>query len=150
MAKQFLNPASLGDIDGPFSHGVRAGNTIWVSAQSGTDAQGRVVGGSDALAQCRALFERIREVLAAGGAARGRSGGQRQRAERAFERAHRVRLQPVALADGLALLSKAQHAGDRLGRRAGDERVRRVQAGSLHVYLGYLLATLVALLLWGR
>ena len=69
MAKQFLNPASLGDIDGPFSHGVRAGNTIWVSAQSGTDAQGRVVGGSDALAQCRALFERIREILAAGGAA---------------------------------------------------------------------------------
>mgnify|MGYP003339428368 CR=1 FL=1 len=41
MAKQFLNPASLGEIDGPFSHGVRAGNTIWVSAQSGTDAQGR-------------------------------------------------------------------------------------------------------------
>ncbi len=31
-----------------------------------------------------------------------------------------------------------------------SERVRALQAGSLHVYLGYLLATLVALLLWGR
>ena len=31
-----------------------------------------------------------------------------------------------------------------------SERARTVQAGSLHVYLGYLLATLVALLLWGR
>ncbi len=31
-----------------------------------------------------------------------------------------------------------------------SEQARRVQAGSLHVYLGYLLATLVALLLWGR
>ena len=31
-----------------------------------------------------------------------------------------------------------------------SERLRSLQAGSLHVYLGYLLATLVALLLWGR
>ena len=31
-----------------------------------------------------------------------------------------------------------------------SERVRRVQAGSLALYLTYLLATLVALLLWGR
>ncbi len=31
-----------------------------------------------------------------------------------------------------------------------SERVRALQAGSLHLYLAYLLATLVALLLWGR
>ena len=31
-----------------------------------------------------------------------------------------------------------------------SERMRRVQAGSLALYLTYLLATLVALLLWGR
>lgn len=31
-----------------------------------------------------------------------------------------------------------------------SEQVRRVQTGSLHIYLGYLLATLVALLLWAR
>jgi NADH:ubiquinone oxidoreductase subunit 5 (subunit L)/multisubunit Na+/H+ antiporter MnhA subunit len=31
-----------------------------------------------------------------------------------------------------------------------SERARQLQAGSLHLYLGYLLATLVALLLWAR
>jgi hypothetical protein len=29
-------------------------------------------------------------------------------------------------------------------------RARQLQAGSLHLYLGYLLVTLVALLLWAR
>jgi hydrogenase-4 component B len=31
-----------------------------------------------------------------------------------------------------------------------SERARRLQAGSLHLYLAYLLATLVALLVWAR
>jgi hydrogenase-4 component B len=31
-----------------------------------------------------------------------------------------------------------------------SEQLRRLQAGSLHLYLAYLLATLVALLLWSR
>jgi len=68
MAKQFLNPSALGKVDAPFSDGVRAGNTLWVSAQTAHDAQGRIVGGNDAEAQCRAIFARIAEVLAAGGA----------------------------------------------------------------------------------
>jgi enamine deaminase RidA (YjgF/YER057c/UK114 family) len=68
MAKQFLNPPALGTVDGPFSQGVRAGNTLWISAQAGHDAQGRIVGADDAEAQCRAIFRRIGEVLAAGGA----------------------------------------------------------------------------------
>jgi enamine deaminase RidA (YjgF/YER057c/UK114 family) len=58
----------LGALDGPYSQGVRSGNTIWVSAQAGHDAQGRLVGADDAEAQCRAIFARIGEVLAAGGA----------------------------------------------------------------------------------
>jgi enamine deaminase RidA (YjgF/YER057c/UK114 family) len=68
MAKQFLNPPALGAIDSAFSQGVRAGNTLWVSAQTGHDAHGRIVGANDAEAQCREIFERIRAVLAAGGA----------------------------------------------------------------------------------
>ena len=68
MAKQLLNPPALGKVDRPYSHGVRAGNTLWVSAQAGQDAHGRIVGGDDAEAQCRAIFRRIAEVLAAGGA----------------------------------------------------------------------------------
>ena len=69
MAKQFLNPAPLGAAGAPFSQGVRSGNTVWVSAQAGHDAQGSVVGANDPVAQCRAIFERVGAVLAAGGAA---------------------------------------------------------------------------------
>ena len=69
MPKQFLNPPGLAAVVGPFSQGVRVGNTIWVSAQAGQDADGNVIGLNDPEAQCRALFERIRAVLAAGGAA---------------------------------------------------------------------------------
>jgi len=69
MAKQFLNPAALGAAGAPFSQGVRSGDTIWVSAQAGQDAQGSVVGANDPMAQCRAIFERVGAVLAAGGAA---------------------------------------------------------------------------------
>ncbi len=68
MPKQFLNPPQLGALDGPYSQGVRAGNTMWVSAQAGIDAAGRIVGAGDPEAQCRALFQRIGAVLAAGGA----------------------------------------------------------------------------------
>jgi enamine deaminase RidA (YjgF/YER057c/UK114 family) len=68
MPKQFLNPAALGALDDPYSQGVRSGNTIWVSAQAGHDAQGRLIGADDPEAQCRAIFERIGAVLAAGGA----------------------------------------------------------------------------------
>ncbi len=69
MAKQFLNPAALGAAGAPFSQGVRSGDTIWVSAQAGQDAHGSVVGANDPMAQCRAIFERVGAVLAAGGAA---------------------------------------------------------------------------------
>ena len=68
MPKQFLNPAEIGALDGPYSQGVRAGNTIWVSAQASIDAAGRIIGPNDPEAQCRAIFRRIGAVLAAGGA----------------------------------------------------------------------------------
>lgn len=68
MTKQFLNPPGLGALDGPYSQGVRSGNTIWVSAQAGHDARGRIIGGDDPEMQCRAIFSRIGAVLAAGGA----------------------------------------------------------------------------------
>jgi enamine deaminase RidA (YjgF/YER057c/UK114 family) len=68
VTKQFLNPPGLGALDGPYSQGVRSGNTIWVSAQAGHDARGRIIGGDDPEMQCRAIFSRIGAVLAAGGA----------------------------------------------------------------------------------
>ena len=68
MAKQFLNPPGLGSAQGAFSHGLRAGDTIWVSAQAAMDEKGAIVGGDDAEAQCRVIFKRIEAVLKAGGA----------------------------------------------------------------------------------
>lgn len=68
MSKQFLNPPAFGQPDYPFSNGVRAGNTIWVSAQAGHDAEGGIAGVDDPEAQCRVIFERIEAVLEAGGA----------------------------------------------------------------------------------
>ena len=68
MPKQFLNPPALGALDGPYSQGVRSGNTIWVSAQAGHDAEGQIVCPNDPEGQCRAIFQRIGAVLTAGGA----------------------------------------------------------------------------------
>ncbi|MBI2293386.1 MAG: hypothetical protein HYU73_24290 [Betaproteobacteria bacterium] len=62
MPKQFLNPPELGVLAGPYSQGVRSGNTIWVSAQAGHDAEGRIIGANDPEAQCRAIFQRIGAV----------------------------------------------------------------------------------------
>jgi enamine deaminase RidA (YjgF/YER057c/UK114 family) len=68
MTKHVLNPEELGPAQGAFSHGVRAGDTVWVSAQAAQDAHGRIVGDDDPEAQCRVIFKRIEAVLAAGGA----------------------------------------------------------------------------------
>lgn len=68
MKKKFLNPPALGEADACFSHGVRAGNTIWVSAQSADDAENGTARSNDPEAQCRAIFERIQAVLEVGGA----------------------------------------------------------------------------------
>ena len=50
-------------------------------------------------------------------------GRQRRSIEGRLERAHRVRPQPVVLADALALLGEVQHATDRLGRRGAQQRI---------------------------
>jgi 2-iminobutanoate/2-iminopropanoate deaminase len=69
MTKQFINPPQLGGADSPFSQGVRAGNTLYISGQSGVDADGCIIAADDAVEQCRAIFRRVASILAAGGAA---------------------------------------------------------------------------------
>ena len=51
-----------------FTHVVRAGRIVFVSGCVATDAQGRVVGGSDVVAQARQVHENIKRCLAAAGA----------------------------------------------------------------------------------
>ena len=52
-----------------FTHVVRAGRLVFVSGCVATDAQGRVVGGNDIVAQARQVHENIKRCLAAAGAA---------------------------------------------------------------------------------
>jgi 2-iminobutanoate/2-iminopropanoate deaminase len=51
-----------------FTHVVRAGRLVFVSGCVATDAQGRVVGGNDVVAQTRQVHENIKRCLAAAGA----------------------------------------------------------------------------------
>jgi reactive intermediate/imine deaminase len=58
-------------ISDPISHyadAVRAGDLLFVSGVVPVDADGRLVGGEDVVAQAQAVFENIRRVLAAAGA----------------------------------------------------------------------------------
>ena len=52
----------------PYSPGVRAGDTIYVSGVLALDADGKAVGIGDAAAQTRQVLEIIKSVLEAGGA----------------------------------------------------------------------------------
>jgi 2-iminobutanoate/2-iminopropanoate deaminase len=51
-----------------FANVVRAGNIVFVSGCVATDEHGRVVGGSDVVAQARQVHENIKKGLAAAGA----------------------------------------------------------------------------------
>lgn len=55
----------------PISHytdAVRAGDLLFVSGVVPVDADGRLVGGDDVVAQAQAVFENMRRVLAVAGA----------------------------------------------------------------------------------
>jgi 2-iminobutanoate/2-iminopropanoate deaminase len=51
-----------------YSDAVRAGNTIYVSGQASLDADGKLVGAGDVVAQTRQTLENMKRVLAAAGA----------------------------------------------------------------------------------
>jgi 2-iminobutanoate/2-iminopropanoate deaminase len=51
-----------------FTHVVRAGRIVFVSGCVATDGAGRVVGGSDIVAQTRQVHENIKRCLSAAGA----------------------------------------------------------------------------------
>ena len=52
-----------------FTHAVRAGDLLFVSGIVAVDAEGRLVGGEDVVAQARQVFRNMRDVLAAAGCA---------------------------------------------------------------------------------
>jgi 2-iminobutanoate/2-iminopropanoate deaminase len=68
MPKQIIQPAGLPDPGATraYSHGVRAGNLLFLAGQTGTDAEARPGAGRFEL-QTRRIFERMQIILQAAG-----------------------------------------------------------------------------------
>lgn len=67
MPKTPIIPPGSAPPLAPYSPGVRAGNTIYVSGVLPLAADGTLIGPGDAAAQTRAVLEAIRSVVEAGG-----------------------------------------------------------------------------------
>ncbi|HEX2500535.1 MAG TPA: RidA family protein [Methylomirabilota bacterium] len=61
-----LDPPGLPAPISHYSNGVKVEDTVYVSGQVALDADGRLVGPGDVVAQTRQVLENIRKVLAAG------------------------------------------------------------------------------------
>ena len=71
MADAKRKEIRLPDLCEPISHytdAVRFGNLLFVSGMVGVDAQGRVIGRGDVVAQARATFANMQRILEAEGA----------------------------------------------------------------------------------
>lgn len=68
MMKEFINPDNVHKPLWPYSHAVKAGKTIYVSAQLPLNNKGKLVGLNDPIAQAEQVFENIKLVLEAAGA----------------------------------------------------------------------------------
>lgn len=67
MPKTTIVPPGSAPPLAPYSPGVRAGNTVYVSGTLPIDAAGKVVGAGDVAAQTEHVLETIRKVIEAAG-----------------------------------------------------------------------------------
>ena len=68
MKREEYRVEGMSDPISHYADAVRAGDLLFVSGVVPVDADGRLVGGEDVVAQAQAVFENIRRVLAAAGA----------------------------------------------------------------------------------
>jgi len=66
-ALAMVNPAGLRSPQAAFSHGVVAGDMLFLAGQCGIDADGNVIGVGDVAAQTRRAIENMEVVLRAAG-----------------------------------------------------------------------------------
>jgi 2-iminobutanoate/2-iminopropanoate deaminase len=69
MSREEIRVEGLVEPMSHFTDAVRAGGFLYVSGIIGVDAEGRLVGGDDVVAQTRQVFENMRAVLSAAGSA---------------------------------------------------------------------------------
>lgn len=68
MPPKPLNPPGLPEPIAPYSMGMKAGNTVYVSGVLALDTAGKTVGVGDPRAQTRFVIETIEKILLEGGA----------------------------------------------------------------------------------
>jgi reactive intermediate/imine deaminase len=68
MTKEFLNPENVHEPIWPYSHAVKVGKTIYISAQLPLDMEGKLVGPGDPAIQAEQVFSNLENVLKAAGA----------------------------------------------------------------------------------
>ena len=71
MKREEYRVEGMSDPISHYADAVRAGELLFVSGVVPVDADGRLVGGDDVVAQAEAVFENMRRVLAAAGAGPG-------------------------------------------------------------------------------
>ncbi|MGE5523145.1 MAG: Rid family hydrolase [Rhodospirillaceae bacterium] len=67
MAHVPINPPGSPPPMAPYSHAVKAGNTIYISGVVAVDQDGHTVGMNDCGAQTRFIIERIKTIVEAAG-----------------------------------------------------------------------------------
>ena len=67
MAHEAIIPAGSAPPMAPYSPGVKAGDTVYVSGVLAMDADGAIVGEGDVRAQTRCVIEAIKSVIEAAG-----------------------------------------------------------------------------------
>lgn len=65
---QLIRADGLSEPISHYSDAVRAGDTVYVSGQASVDAEGRLVGAGDVVAQTRQVLDNMKLALAAAGA----------------------------------------------------------------------------------
>jgi len=65
---QLIRAEGLSEPISHYSDAVRAGDLVFVSGQASVDAQGRLVGAGDVVAQTRQVLDNMKRALAAAGA----------------------------------------------------------------------------------
>jgi reactive intermediate/imine deaminase len=68
MTKEYLNPENVHAPIWPYSHAVKVGKTIYISAQLPLDLEGNLVGPGDPAAQAEQVFSNLQNVLNSAGA----------------------------------------------------------------------------------
>ena len=67
MPKEFINPSTIHDTGGRYTHIVKSGNTVFIAGQIGLDVAGNLVGEGDIEAQTRQVLVNLEAAVQAAG-----------------------------------------------------------------------------------